>query len=158
MECKEYLRKYRTLRLAIVRLENKIEVEKGRATRITSILSDMPRGGMAHPDDLWVRLVDTKNEYEEKLRVVLHQQEEIEDFVSRIPNDMSRLLLQLRYIDCLSWSEIADLVHYEKRHVLRLHGTALNEARKIYERRPEDDNSVQHEVCEGPEVEGAVSS
>ena len=34
-------------------------------------------------------------------------------------------VVTLRYIECLSWDEIADLMFWSKRQVERLHGTAL---------------------------------
>ena len=34
-------------------------------------------------------------------------------------------VMNRRYIDCLEWEEIAELLYYSKRHVQRIHGNAL---------------------------------
>ena len=40
-------------------------------------------------------------------------------------DDDEREVMNRRYVDCLEWSEIAELLYWSKRHVQRLHGTAL---------------------------------
>ena len=136
MECKEYLKSYRPLRLAILRLEDRIATEESQAERATSILTGMPRGGGGKfADELWAALADSKEIYQWKLKEALALQKEIEHFIGRVPGDINKLLLQLRYVDCLSWPEISDRMGYERTHIHRLHGAALEEARRVYENR-----------------------
>ena len=40
--------------------------------------------------------------------------------------DDEREVMMRRYYDCLEWEEIAAILYWSKRHVQRLHGTALN--------------------------------
>ena len=46
-------------------------------------------------------------------------------------------MLKLRYLDCLSWERVQELlsrsgVFYSDRHIYRLHGEALEAARRLW--------------------------
>lgn len=136
MDCKEYLKRYRDLQLTIERLESRIAIEESRAEKVTTILSGMPRaGGESFADDTWAALADSKTTYKEKMLNALRVQKEIEEFIESVPGELNRLILQLRYVECLSWPEISDRIHYGLTRTHHLHGGALEEARRIYENR-----------------------
>lgn len=144
MDCRDYLRRHKALQMSIDRLETKIAIEESQAERATSILTGVPRGGgEKFADDLWAKLADSRSEYREKLHTAIKLQRELEEFIASVPGELNQLILQMRYVDCLPWERMADLLNYDARHVQRLHGAALVEARAIYERRTDEDRSIQ---------------
>lgn len=77
-----------------------------------------------HKFDGYVVLVDDYNrENEECLRVL----SEIRAVVNQIADDRYKTVLEKRYIDCLSWEEIARETNYSE-HCYRLHREALKAA------------------------------
>ena len=54
--------------------------------------------------------------------------------ISKVQNTNYRTLLTLRYIDGLSWEEIAVEMHYSYRHACRVHGRALIEISEVLKR------------------------
>ena len=51
--------------------------------------------------------------------------DEIEKLLGEVGNPDYRLLLELRYLQGLTWEQIAKKMHYSWRHIIRLHGKAL---------------------------------
>ena len=132
MRVKDYLNSYRTVCLNVNRLRDRLAMEESRAERSTKALSYMPRGGDFLQDDLWARMVDSKDEYEQRLAVMLSMQTEIEEFIDRVPGEMNQIILRLRYIDLRRWEDIAVAIHYSWRQVHRLHGQALASAETVF--------------------------
>ena len=54
--------------------------------------------------------------------------------ISKLDNILHRTLLIDRYINCLSWEEIALSMEMTERHIYRLHGSALIAAEKEYKK------------------------
>ena len=52
--------------------------------------------------------------------------EEISEAISNMKDDTEREVLMRRYIMCEKWEEIAVNMGYGYRHVLKIHGNALN--------------------------------
>ncbi|MBQ7654524.1 MAG: DUF1492 domain-containing protein [Clostridia bacterium] len=66
---------------------------------------------------------------EEKLQDAIERQLQAEakttEYIEQFNNETEKLLLRLRYIEHMSWSEIADEMNYSERHILRLHREIL---------------------------------
>ena len=56
---------------------------------------------------------------------------EISQAISKVKDDTLRKLLILRYINFEKWEKVAEVLHYDKRQVYRLHGKALRNVEKI---------------------------
>ena len=55
------------------------------------------------------------------------------NLINRLDNPTYRTLLSLRYINCKTWEQIAEDMHYSYVHIVhRLHPMALNEVNKYY--------------------------
>ncbi len=63
--------------------------------------------------------------YAEKASQLLKIQLEIEKAINQLSKDSHRILLRERYINHMSWKQIAQEMNYEPRQVFRLHGKAL---------------------------------
>ena len=51
---------------------------------------------------------------------------EIHAVIEDVEDNDEKLCLRCRYIEFMSWEQIADKMHYELRTVFRIHGKALN--------------------------------
>lgn len=66
---------------------------------------------------------------EEKLQDAIERQLQAEakttEYIEQFTDETEKLLLRLRYIEHMSWPEIADEMNYSERHILRLHREIL---------------------------------
>lgn len=74
--------------------------------------SDMPRAGGARDriGDVVPEIADRISELEEMIREAEARKKELMTYIRRVPNTRIRLILQLRFVDLLSWQEVADRI------------------------------------------------
>lgn len=130
MTSKEYLSQVRTM-------DNRLRLIGQKIERLRSVLeyrspSFEGAGGGGNAD----RLPDTVSlimEYEqqaEKLRVeYIEKFKEIDRCIATVPDAVLREVLERRYLHYQHWEQIAAEMHYSQRHILRLHGAALQRIR-----------------------------
>ena len=96
------------------------------ATRISPSYSDMPHGGGS--DKVQTAAVEVA-ELTDKLNRKLHQaimvQENIKKLLESLDDIKLRQLMSYRYRNGMRWEEIAVLMNYDYRYVLKLHRKAL---------------------------------
>lgn len=99
-------------------------------------LDGMPRGNMESGLDRTVAMIDQAERRldrarEKALRILLG----IEDILETVEDFEEATLLRKRYIDGLTWQQIAIEMHWSESSVRRMHGRALEELRrkKVYE-------------------------
>ena len=119
------------------RLQHKVSQLEAQATKTTTILTGMPRGGNADRDAVLAALADVTSDYREKIVRAERLEREVNEFIDSLPTRDCRMLLRLRYIEGMSWKKVlstlnAHGIHLSERQMYRLHGTALNEARERY--------------------------
>ncbi|MBC3901401.1 DUF1492 domain-containing protein [Acetobacterium malicum] len=107
-------------------LERELERRMGKATKTTSIISDMPRGGESldagdHIADWEPLQKQIRAEIEECVRERLR----IKAFLDTVRMPKLRTVLQLTYIECLDVDEIAIRMDYCSRQIQRLQDQAL---------------------------------
>lgn len=117
---------------------------------ITSQLSGMPGGGSGdkHKDGLLVILADQGREYLRRYKEAEQRAAQVEAFINRIPDPRQRAVLLLRYVDLLSWPKVVEGleeydIYYTERQVHRIHGDALQAARKEWENQRPDEEGDQ---------------
>lgn len=71
------------------------------------------------------KLVDMQREADAKIDALKDIQREVERAILSVRNAEQREVLRRRYICGETWDIIADKMHFSRRHVLRLHGYAL---------------------------------
>jgi DNA-directed RNA polymerase specialized sigma subunit len=108
---KEQLRQYRSMKIEICQLEERI------------INLEM----MGHNDDITQPLRD---KYREKLQVLIDGQLKIEDAIESL-DPIERELMRLRYIDGAEWTDIMEVIHYEWTNTHRIHSRALNKIKNL---------------------------
>ena len=96
-------------------------------------------------EKMWAALADESARLYPLLKAAMEQERRVENFIDRIPHDSYRLMLKLRYLDCLSWERVQELlsrsgVFYSDRHIYRLHGEAPADCgRRTIRRRNHDE-------------------
>ena len=129
-----YLASVAEARLDAKRLGLKLRRLEAQATRVTASLADMR---------VDCELAKLRAEEKEK---------EVAAFIDKLDDPMSRMILKLRYCECLGWiatrkyqrsvqDELVKVagLDYGDRNLYRLHGIALNEAREIYYKENKND-------------------
>lgn len=126
---KKWLLEYRKLDQDIERDMEELQRWKSRAEKITSSVSDMPKGG--NQGDRLQLAADRICELEERLNgkidAAVKRRKEMEAAIATVEDRTLQLLLRYRYIDGMTWEQIALRLNYSYMHVCRLHGQALSQ-------------------------------
>ena len=124
---KAYLRSYIYLKRKEQHIAEEIEAVRTRYIGHAITYSDMPKAHDSEHD-----LSDYIVEVDALLRTLQKRQAEaavayrqIEAAVERMEDPKEKELLRLRYLQDLSWQEVADRMVYEISWVTRIHGKAL---------------------------------
>ena len=122
-----YLSRYRRLNQRIDRLLEEQYRWKCLAMKVTQNFSPTPGGGESgSPIEPPMDKVD---ELERKITQAIDEladiRMEIEAVLGQLEDDTLRKLMEYRYIDGLTWEQVAEKMHYSWRHTCRLHGEAL---------------------------------
>ena len=138
---KRWLQRYRVLGREVDRLNRQInkslqDIDAIRATaeRTTTVLSDMPgSGGFKSREDIYAKLVDMSEEvdllvdgYVDQRRIAEKQRDDIITAIRKLDDPAMETLMILRYVDDLTFEEIAVGMTYCIRQIWRIHGGALN--------------------------------
>ena len=111
------------------RINSKIEQIKSLrelAERITAEIERTPKGsgdGMAGAVD---SIVDLQKEVCDEVTLLVGVKREIGQIISEVENIDQRTVLELRYLSCLRWEEIAVIMGYSMQRVFQIHKEAIN--------------------------------
>lgn len=124
---KQFLRGYMHIKRSIQYIQEEIREYYASATRCTVQYSDTHGSGSMHDSmaDNICRIVTARERLEDTERRLIEQLDAIEAAIDGMSDNTLRDLLYGRYIRGYSWDKIALDMHYDVRHVLRLHGMAL---------------------------------
>ena len=102
-----------------VKVEWRIEQEQARATKITSIITGMPRGGSQRDQvqDGAIRIAELKEAYAEIIRELEQMRSELDTLISQMVDADDRAVMRLRYIKGWSPEDIAEAIHRTDRSV-----------------------------------------
>lgn len=117
---------------AIERRINRLQAEKQgwmeKATAVTPVLSDMPKGGGTDKiQNAVCRIADIEADINREIDRQIDLRERIETAICAIPDGRLRDLMWYRYIDGLTWEKIAVEMEISYQWVCKLHGDALKE-------------------------------
>ena len=125
---KKKLKSYHDLDIQIDRLLEEKARWRARAMKVSPSYSPLPKAA-AQEDSTQScieRVVLLEGEINRKIDALILLKREIEGYIQTVNNPTLRLLLQLRYIDGYTWEKVAEKLHYDYRHVTKLHGKALS--------------------------------
>lgn len=114
-----YLYRMRQLIRQTVKVEWRIEQEQARATKITTTITGMPRGGSQHDQvqDGAIRIAELKEAYREILSELEQMRTELDALISQMVDADDRAVMRLRYIKGWSPEDIAEAIHRTDRSV-----------------------------------------
>ena len=122
-----YLSRYRRLNERIDRLLEEQSRWREMALKITPVLSQTPGGGesgspIERPMDKVLEIDVEINREIDELQIV---RQEIRAALNQLEDENLKLLMEYRYIDGLTWEQIAVKMNYSYMQICRLHGKAL---------------------------------
>ena len=113
--------------------EDDLEEIITRATKITTELSDMPKGTPKLQDkmaELASQIVDMKNEKYGQIIKMYKTKKQIEDKIDLLEQPY-RNILYFKYIKGLNLTQVANKIDYDYEYTKKLHGTALIKYKNI---------------------------
>lgn len=122
-----YLSRYRRLNQRIDRLLEEQSRWREMALKITPVLSQTPGGGesgspIERPMDKVLEIDEEINREIDELQTV---RQEIRAALNQLEDESLKLLMEYRYIDGLTWEQIAVKMNYSYMQICRLHGKTL---------------------------------
>ena len=101
---------------------------RAKAEKVTQRISPMPLDGKSgdRVQDAIERIGEVESHINHEIVQQCHARNNITAAIQAVQNDTLRLLLELRYIDGLTFEQIAVKMHYSWRQTIRLHGCALD--------------------------------
>ena len=105
-----------------------------RLTNITQQIGNAAVSGTKDPHKFDV-IAEFDLELKEKEEEIDKARRDIFKAIRSLPDRRLRVVMSARYLDCMKWPEIAEIMHYQERQVYRLHGKALAELAKTMDKR-----------------------
>lgn len=109
-----------------------------RATRMTSLITGMPKAKNKVNDSL-EELIDC---FAELVKIIKKTEQKCINIINNLDlmeNKLYRNVLYYRYIENKSFEEISSLVNYDYYNTCKIHGRALNEFDRIYDKGGKDE-------------------
>lgn len=136
-ELKHYLRGARHWRKEANFLSDEIMRLRSECEKMTSTFSDTPPaldGYTDHRQQKYDEMIDKQKEYAEKVRKCNERLQEIQLFIDNLYDYNEREVCQLYYILMHDWQSVALKLHYSKRRIEQIHGTALLNLLEIHKK------------------------
>lgn len=113
------LYRMRQLLRQTVKVQWRIEQEAAKATKITTVLTGMPRGGSQNNQvqDGAIRIAELRDAYREIMDEITSLQAALDPLISTLDNADDRAVMRLRYIKGFSPEDIAEAIHRTDRSV-----------------------------------------
>lgn len=126
-EKKEYLLGYQRINQRVNCLLLEQQRWRELATRVSPNLSGMPRGGGGGGTQGAIsKIVDLETEINAEIDKLVEKRKEIEGIIRAVEDSTLQTLLEYRYINGKKWEEIALMMGYDYRYILKIHGKALS--------------------------------
>lgn len=130
MTTKQYLRQIRILDKHIDSKLEELSNLRSKVCNITASYSSQPRSSSSAGDKMAsaiAKIVDLENEIALEIDQFVDMKQEINRRIAQLSDPAYGLLLNLRYMNQMSWQKISLRMNYDKSWVLRLHQRALTE-------------------------------
>lgn len=126
MTAKEFLRRARTVDRRVDEAQERVDrlrarLEAGRLSRVTG----MPRGGGADWTETADRLIELEKVVNARTREWVRWKLAAIDAIRAVEEPRLAEVLELYYIDGMTWEQVAQRMGVDVRTVYRLHGRAL---------------------------------
>lgn len=127
MTAKEYLSQYRTLNDEI---NAKLEQKRELFALATSVSPSTTHGGGGNVSDkvgrTVAKLLDLEREINADIDRLVELRREIEEVIAGVPDERLRTLLELRYVNGLTFEQISQKMNYSFSQIRRFHKKSLD--------------------------------
>lgn len=99
------------------------------AKKATMLLTGMPKGknqSTSPMENIICKMIDLENEINDDIDSLVDLKREIIDCIKMVDKPEYKTILELRYLSFKGWAEIATIMGYETRYLLKLHRLALS--------------------------------
>ncbi len=127
-EAREFLRCALEAEEELDRSRERVAELSARCRRVTASWSGVPGGQGEGPERRWAKLADEKARAGELERTVRARRRRVARAIGQVADPAGREVLQLRYLQGLSWPVIRTRMGCSERTVFRLHSRAAAEA------------------------------
>jgi DNA-directed RNA polymerase specialized sigma subunit len=134
MNAKEYLEQYRSIRLKMVQLNDRIlSIETEVASYHPRQLDDSGASHLNYREDKIIKAMTRIESLEEKKGRLLLKADEIKENIGKVEDPLESMVLWLRYIEPhpnksyapLGWREIGKRINYSQEGAKKIHTRAL---------------------------------
>ena len=130
MTAKEFLRRARSVDRRVDEAQERVQrlrvrLESGRMSSVTG----MPRGGGSDWTETADRLIELEQVVNQRTRELVRWKLAAIDAIRGVEEPREAEVLELYYIDALTWEQVAHRMALDLRWVYRLHGRALTKVR-----------------------------
>lgn len=117
-----------------VKIRWKVERETAKATKVTTILTGMPRGSdnRNKVEDGAIRISDVMDAYREVLKELEAMKAELDPLIDGLENADDRAVMRLRYINGFSPEDIAEAIHRTDRSIYYYLSRAEDQLARMY--------------------------
>ena len=125
---KEYLMKAYRMDMRISSKLRQVDSLNDLAVRATATISDMPGNPSKDPhkmENIIVMIVDLQQEIGKDIEDLLSMKRDIMERIGKLEDPEQQMVLELRYIDCRAWEQIADDMYFSMNNVFVLQRKAL---------------------------------
>lgn len=126
---KKQLQRYQSLKREQAQIsqmlhEIELEMQAPRTSRIDALPHGSPSGGGGPTESLALKHIELREKYRVKELECIAERVRIENAIEAL-DPVERMLMRYKYIDDLTWEEVAVKMGYSWRHVHRIHAAAL---------------------------------
>ena len=125
MTAREYLQQYRQLRKEVERMHEDALRLYARASRTTTMLTGMPRGGTGSWTDVVDRIIDMGEHVDARMNELKQMEDNVIRAINAIPYSTQRQCLWRRYVMGESWPKVARTLGYSMDGIYYVHRKAL---------------------------------
>ena len=134
MTAKEYLSQYRYININI---NSKIAQQQRLRELATCVSPSSEGGGHSGVSDkvgsIVAKIADLDAEISAEINKLVDVQRDIMQTIGKVDDERLRIILTERYINCWTFEQIADDIHYSYMQTFRLHGQALVAVQNVIE-------------------------
>ena len=111
------LSKYHDLKIELLDIDSRIkELESTlvKATKYTDMKVDRSFSNSSPTEEIAIRIKSLKENYNKKQIKLFDELAKIEEYLDKVDNSEVRTIMRKRFIDLMTWEEVADNMHYSK--------------------------------------------
>lgn len=76
--------------------------------------------------NLAVKIASLDNRINEEIDILVDKKEEARELFENLNNNLKlKMIMELRYLECMEWEEVSKVSYYSLRYVHKLHGQAM---------------------------------